>query len=169
MAGGRGKQEMTSRPAAEASFWNSTASSGGRSTRSTPSTPAGNGIDRKLRGTVPEHRVEISHQHNRYLGAAPHGFDHRENFRQCGPGGKCPFRGFLDGRAVRHRVGKGNPQFDNIRLALFQGQYAFLRNRKVRVTSSNKGNEGFFPFAPSSSNFSRILLIDDLTPVYLTA
>ena len=93
--------------------------------------------------SVRKNRVDIRHERHRYLAGLADSPNHLENFigrRSRRQGANIRF---LNDRPFGDRIGKGNPQFNQIRSRCRHLQYKLFRHLQRRIACGNKRNKGF--------------------------
>src|SRR5688572_24286079 len=98
-------------------------------------------------------RIKIAEQDDRNLSFASQPSNHRKDIIKIRPVRQGPHRGCLYRRPVRHRVGEGNSEFDDVRAQIGQRQNKSASRVKVRVARGDEGNETLAAAAVKLSEF----------------
>ena len=108
-----------------------------------PSTPADFGVGEKLVDAVDVDRIVIAHQHQRrgvvVLAKPAH---HRQRLLQGHAGLQRAQPRRLDRRTVRHRIGEGHADLDDVGAGLRQRLDDLERGRRIRIAGHQEGDEG---------------------------
>ncbi len=134
-------RRMKLRPAFRAGKHSSSSISGGRSTTMRPSTPAAIASREERVHAADVDRVVVAHQDDRRLVWSPARKSRHQ--LQASSAGSCrssaPAARGLDGRAIRHRIGEGHTELDEIRAGAGQSPHQIQRQIIGRVTCSDEG------------------------------
>ena len=98
----------------------------------------------KLRRSISENRIVISHQNDRHIAVLTDPANQIEDSAKSRSGGQSTLRGELNRRPIGHRIREGEAEFNQVGSGLDKAVHQLLASCEIRISGSNESNQGFF-------------------------